>query len=387
MANTCSEERISFLDHIRGIAILLVLAFHALEPAFGMNTVPFQGWWRDFGSVPKSILPLLPLSFGWAGVAIFFVVSGFCVHLSHQRSKHKELKVFFIRRIFRIVPPYTLALCLFAFVVPLSRLHGEHAENVRQFVSHLFLVHNFHEDLAYGINGPFWSIATEFQLYLLYPLLLVAVRRWGWNGALWVTAAIEIGLRTVDLFPQFPGNPVLLRAHPIFYWFSWSIGAKLADDWLHGRPLFLQSVPVWLFPSLMAVSLFFKPLFTYCFLFIALSTARWMVAWMSPSSAAPARPRPGSELLRLIGVISFSIYLLHQPFLHLVPDGLRMIFPRHYFHPMFIYAISLGVGAAVCVASWFFYRWVELPSIAAGKWLVGKIARPASPPLVTSPTP
>ena len=67
MTNAPSEDRISFLDHIRGIAIVIVLAFHALDPAFGVNHLVWAGWWRDFGHVPKSFLPLLPISFGWAG--------------------------------------------------------------------------------------------------------------------------------------------------------------------------------------------------------------------------------------------------------------------------------------------------------------------------------
>ena len=51
-------------------------------------------------------------------------------------------------------------------------------------LSHLFLVHNFNPDWYYGINGAFWSIAVESQLYVLYPVLVALASRRGWPLAL-----------------------------------------------------------------------------------------------------------------------------------------------------------------------------------------------------------
>ena len=381
MTNTNPEDRITFLDHIRGIAILLVVAHHSLEPSFGTNYFTWLGWLPDFSHLPRSFFPLLPFAFGWSGVAIFFVVSGFCIHLSHERAKNKALKFFFIRRLFRIYPPYLLALCLFAFVVPHAKLSGSPAENARQFISHLFMVFNFRSDLVFGINGSFWSIATEFQLYLLYPVLLALVRRWGWKGALWLAAGFEIPLRTAYFLGDLHcAGPYFFFASPLFYWFSWAIGAKLADDWLKGRPLFLQNVPMWVFPTATLVSLFVKPLCMYSFLFFALSTTRLIAAWIVQPADFISQPRFGSDLLRKIGIISFSLYLLHQPFLFFVPDALHSLFPKVYFHPLKIFAITFGgVGGAMCLVSWVFYRFVELPSIDVGKWIVKKLAPPAAP--------
>ncbi|MCI0658269.1 MAG: acyltransferase family protein, partial [Acidobacteria bacterium] len=106
LLNPRPEEHITFLDTLRGIAIALVFAFHSLGPSFGVDHLAWSGWLRDFSSVRRSFLALLPASLGWSGVAIFFVVSGFCIHLSHERSRRKGFKVFFIRRFFRIYPPY-----------------------------------------------------------------------------------------------------------------------------------------------------------------------------------------------------------------------------------------------------------------------------------------
>ena len=170
-----SDDHLSFLDHIRGLAIILVFGFHALHPAFGRSDLPWDGWFRDF-NVPRLFLVLLPVSSGSIGVAIFFVVSGFCIHLSHERSKQKDLRTFFVRRFFRIYPPYFLALAFFALVFPRSRLRLDSPSDFANLGSHALLIHNFFKPWAVGINGSFWSLAVEAQLYLLYPLLLVLVR-------------------------------------------------------------------------------------------------------------------------------------------------------------------------------------------------------------------
>jgi peptidoglycan/LPS O-acetylase OafA/YrhL len=53
---------------------------------------------------------------GWVGVPIFFTVSGFCIHLSYQRSRENGFKRFFTRRFFRIYPPYLLAVLFFGLI-------------------------------------------------------------------------------------------------------------------------------------------------------------------------------------------------------------------------------------------------------------------------------
>src|SRR5579863_4992242 len=98
------NRRIDFIDDVRGIAILSVFLFHAVAAAYGYSMLSWNGWFRNF-DVPKSFLALLPLNIGWIGVPIFFVVSGFCIHVSFQQQGC-EWRSFFIRRFFRIYPAY-----------------------------------------------------------------------------------------------------------------------------------------------------------------------------------------------------------------------------------------------------------------------------------------
>lgn len=376
-----SADHLSFLDRLRGIAILLVLTTHALQPAFGRKGLEWAGWWRDFGQVPKSFLPMLPLTFGWIGVAMFFVVSGFCIHLSHRRSREAGFKVFFIRRFFRIYPPYLLALLFFALVFPATRFDGV-AGNVWQGVTHLLLLHNFSQDWIVGINGSFWSIAPEFQLYVLYPVLMGVALKWGWKGALWLAALVEIPMRVaVGLSGSEHCTASVL---PLFFWLSWGIGAKIADDWLEKRPIFLMSVPAWGFPAATLVSLFFKPLFVFGFLFAALATARWIAALLSAPAEPGVRPSLAGDVVRRIGVVSYSVYLINEPLLNVIPDVLRWAFPHVYFHPLKIYAIALGWCGAICLVAGLLYRWVELPSIAWGKRIAKRLARSGEPSLAAT---
>src|SRR3954468_23573177 len=158
-----TRQHVPFLDSLRAIAILSVFCFHLLDVGFGGDQLPWGVWFRDF-SLSKEFLFLLPLTFGWAGVAIFFVVSGFCIHLSYLRHASDDWRAFFVRRFFRIYPPYFVALIVFAVLFPLSRLPFDTAFDWIQLASHVLLVHNFDEDTFLGINGAFWTIAIEVQL-------------------------------------------------------------------------------------------------------------------------------------------------------------------------------------------------------------------------------
>lgn len=85
---TKPKHYVPALDAIRGVAILGVFLFHALGMAFGFDQLPWKGFYRDFDTW-RTFLPLYPLTYGSAGVSVFFVVSGFCIHLSFATSSNQ----------------------------------------------------------------------------------------------------------------------------------------------------------------------------------------------------------------------------------------------------------------------------------------------------------
>jgi len=371
-----TEEHLGLIDYVRTVAILLVLGFHLLIESFGHRELMEARLNFTDGNLSHLFLALMPFSYGFIGVSIFFFVSGFCIHLSHARSKRQEYKVFFVRRFFRIYPPYFLALCFFAFAFPYTKLQSFSPINIAQVVSHVLLVHNLDPRSFYGINGAFWSIGVEVQLYAIYPLLLLLVRRLGWNKALFITAAIEMSIRGAS------GLPSWISCSPFCAWFSWSIGAKLADDYLNGRPLILAKCPLWLWPLLSVVTYFHQPLFAYNFPCVALSTATFVAYFMSRPAVRTPLPRMVSNALRQIGVISYSVYLLHGPLLAFLPHKIRAAFPAHQFSPLEIgFCLLFFCGFILCISQ-LFYRFVELPGIALGKWVLKRMQpKPAQQPL------
>ena len=79
------------LDMLRGLAVCMVFAVHALDYA-GLTRLTWYGYFRIFdGSASAVDALLLPLKFGAAGVSIFFAVSGFCIHYFYRDLKSIDL--------------------------------------------------------------------------------------------------------------------------------------------------------------------------------------------------------------------------------------------------------------------------------------------------------
>ena len=366
---TARSGHLNGLDGLRGLAILAVYVFHGLWPSFGTDAPAWGGWHRA-APLPWRDLILLPAELGWAGVAVFFVVSGFCIHLTHQRSGERGFGGFFLRRFFRIYPPYLVAVLFFALVFAGTRLDLHVRHNLDQLVSHLLLIHNYlGPGFLYGINPALWSIGVEVQLYLLYPALLWLVGKIGWTGALRLIAGIEITLR-LAFGCYAPGDParLWLLGDPFLYWFSWALGAWLCERWRRGEDLPLATTPISLWAGLAVVSYFFSFTYGFGFLLWALATTALLARLLNGDLAAPFLT---GVTLRRIGIISYSIYLLHQPLLNLVGTSV--------FRGWTAFGLCLVALPALLFLSWLFYCLVERPSIAVGKWIERRITRSTVP--------
>jgi peptidoglycan/LPS O-acetylase OafA/YrhL len=149
------KPRFHGLDHLRALAIILVFLFH--YQYFGHPA------WESKIAV-----------FGWTGVDLFFVLSGFLIarelftEIAEQQSI--SLKRFFIKRFFRIIPPYLLILILYGSFSILRE--GGQMSPVWRFLT--FTV-NFNLDRNhYQVFTHAWSLCIEEQFYLLLPACLLA---------------------------------------------------------------------------------------------------------------------------------------------------------------------------------------------------------------------
>ncbi|MEO8205256.1 MAG: acyltransferase [Chthoniobacterales bacterium] len=368
---------IDFLDHLRGVAVLMVFLYHALGQAFKMSQLPWLGWFHDF-HVPPEIFLFFPVMVGWCGVAVFFALSGFCIHLSYERSRTKNMGVFYVRRFFRIYPPYLICLLIFSFVYPWRGIDFQSPDGSLNFFSHLFLLHNLDHRVFYGINVAFWSIAVEFQLYLIYPILLWLVRRCGWISSLVFLGVIELGLRLAEGYWNLKYNadlPYFILGSPFYFWFSWAIGAWLANAYVKGKPLPFVRIPVRFWIGVTLVTVMIHPLLPLAFPVMALATVAFIARQLT-------RPKslilPGLSHLRFAGGVSYSLYLLHVPLLHVTMRGIEKTLPALTSHPTLLFAIYALEWFPILGVSWLFFRWIEKPSIDAGKWILKQVPRPAA---------
>ena len=174
------SRRIHQLDGLRGAAIAIVLIYHYLN--FAVD-----------GGAPRFLRFLLrPVSLGWSGVDLFFVLSGFLIGgiLLDARESSNYFRVFYRRRICRIFPLY------FAFLVTvLIAGHFAHAPLEAMFKPKIpwLALATFSQNfwMAMHVNfgaiavAPTWSLAVEEQFYLTLPAVIYFVRG---RRLMWVLA-------------------------------------------------------------------------------------------------------------------------------------------------------------------------------------------------------
>jgi peptidoglycan/LPS O-acetylase OafA/YrhL len=362
-----TKTHFQFLDYIRGIAILAVFLYHCLGAAFGRDQLPWGNWFRDFSN-SGSFLALLPATFGWAGVSIFFVVSGFCIHLSFLRGSPGDWREFYVKRFFRIYPPYLLALIVFAVAFPTTRLSFSSLTDWAQIGSHLLLLHNFDQRSFFGINPSFWSIAVEAQLYFIYPALLALVNSIGWRYTLIFLGSLEILMRGsagIISVLSVSEAPRWFTDSPVFYWYSWSIGAALADAYAIGRPLPFSSLSAPVLFLLAIGTSFFKPLAPFSFLLFALLTATVIAKLAERGQSLPINKSLLGHL-HVVGLCSYSFYLLHQPVIATIPLVLHKLWSAPI-HPLVVFISCVCAYPLILTLSWLYYRHCELNGMAFGK--------------------
>lgn len=348
------------LDGMRGVCIAAVVLFH------GCAQAGLVGWVRG----------------GFIGVSVFFTLSGFLITSlllrQYSAAGNIQLSQFWARRIRRLWPAaFVVVSAVIAFSVS-----GTLAAQSSDTIAASWNVTNWHViasgeskllQTIVGPLGPTWSLAVEEQFYVVLALLLVAVlplRR----STTWLTAAALLGVvipvvlsnLTTDWQPSLEFNTVL-RMPELFVgvllalWHRssrWQLTNTLVGDGLAGGGLvtlvglFLLAdySPPWLLRGGYTV--------------VALVTALTIVGLLRHGRVATAL---SGKPLRTLGVVSYSLYLVHWPVMSVLTRG------RTGLHGTPLLAVLLAVSVSI---AWALHVWVErpvrrldaapLPTIAAG---------------------
>ena len=383
-----------FVDDARGLAAIFVFIRHAqvflppqldhaLDHPWEFVSDVFSGK-VDWPTIIAFIVNY-PGRFCWLALPIFFVVSGFCIHLSYAQSSPPRLKKFFIRRFFRIYPAYLFALLIFATVFPESRLPFTKLTHWAMLGAHIFNFHNLFETSIYAVNASYWTIGVEVQMYLLFPLLLLFARRFSYGRLLFALLLVEVSLHCFSAFywygpDRFP--PAWLRASPFFFCFSWTLGAATADAFLSGKPLpFLKIHPlVWVVPGILISQ---YPAHEFGFTFFSLAIVS--VIWRCLTQASVEEPKSYlGRFLRRTGVYSYSIYLIHGPILIFLMSLVEAWFPGIRTDPFLVLGAALSCWLVIFPLGALMYRWVEKPGMALGKRVLRSGSKPETSQLTTA---
>ena len=371
---THSRPTLAHLDALTGVralAALWVFFYHAWL-AGGAKPVAIEvaGLRADF--TPW-------FAFGWLGLDIFFILSGFLLTrqewIRHERDAKKHTGepgtgfaafygTFLRKRILRVYPAYygclTLLMALAATGLYL-RLPGR-----LELALHLTMMHNAVEKYIATMNGVFWTLPFEWQFYLIFPFLFVLLVRAG----PWVLAAIALTLMLISkwiVIATFDGFmqtqlPVRLDAF-VFGMCAGHFAARTPLDRRYATIAFYAGMAV-----LFSTPLLFSDLPTGNHYYTLKGFLRppWIqlgVILMLLGLTGERHPGVaifGNKVSVFLGLISYSIYLLHVPVMEM------FIIHRPKLGPLATlpYGLPLLLAVAlplVLLASYLSYIWIERP--------------------------
>lgn len=354
-----SLKHIDSLDGVRGIAIILVLIFHLLasNPQTGSRIVNFIVGFRGMG---------------WAGVDLFFCLSGFLItgilfdtlHTGHY------FRNFYARRFLRIFPLY-YGVLLVLFIV----FHPIHFDQGRQFL----LLFTYLQNTPLWLHGSqsavaqpadhLWSLAVEEQFYLVWPVLIFLIR--DRRKLLWTAATLALIAPVTRFFLLAHGASfqatykwTICRADSLLAgaWLALIIRGKLRDTVLrYATPVFvvaliLCGIIAWRTGNFQwGINYSIN---SYGYSIVAIACTSLIAMSLRPASFTARAMRAKS--LRFFGKYSYGIYVYHQMVFALVAWLIRGYLQSHI-HSKALYHIAemvcvLLITMPLAVFSYHFYE-------------------------------
>lgn len=353
------SRNLAYIDRLRGIAILLVMAMHYLQ-VFASPVL------RNWGEI------------GQTGVQMFFVASAFtlCLSSDNRRDEPHRLRAYAIRRYFRIAPIYYCGIVFYAWMF----IHdGEGAPyTVKNILANVLLVNGLVPAANNNVVPGGWTIGTEVLFYVAFPLLYPAIERawtrWGnralvaaWLASLLVALVWQGGFRVLH-GSWLPNNSfaygAVVNQLPVFvagiawYLAAWR-GGGMAPRL--GRDSALAAVLFGLCAAILGLDL--APLFGLIPSLAALGTVLLGNLLRSGSGEA--------SWLGALGKVSYSLYIIHfalvwRPSAWLLQAVAHVPYAQAaLLVPLYLAEVALLYGAARIM-----WRFVEQPANRLGQRVI-----------------
>ena len=347
MIGVKNDSRIAFLDGLRGVAILLVVLFHAY--ANRTDLVPFGDTFANF--------PVF--AYGWLGVQLFFIISGFVIFMTLEKCH--SFQEFILRRWLRLFPAMLICSIVILATAPFLPERPTGAVFYHDLLPGLTFIDpswwtkllGFHIE---SIEGPFWSLYVEVKFYVIFGTLYFVA---GWRKAIMaligffcLSTIVLVLNKTAPTLDIHLISKILGLTDARYYgWFA--AGALYYKYFREQRKtMLIYAVIVGFISALVEVDwhprysgLGWQPTFFAIFvvlLFTLTITNRRIQALLT---------RPG---LLFIGFISYPLYLLHDNMM------VAMIIKMGYLIPL-VYGILIPMLpiAMVIGISWFVASYIE----------------------------
>jgi peptidoglycan/LPS O-acetylase OafA/YrhL len=370
-----AAARLDFIDAFRGLACLWVVLLHFQHGFLGAPDLQDANFLSAF---------IDTATMGYLGVNLFLVLSGFCLFYplarkQPDRSWKIEPREFMRRRVRRILPPYYAALVLALLVVlTVSRASRDGRWPLpTDALVHVLMAHNLFPATADSLNYVFWSLALEMQLYLVFPLLLWFGRLGGMRQVLAIALAVSLAwqLLMTTVIGDAVGGGVGYVAYNALPGRMLEFAAGMAAAlwvahprrgqhlWAAGGLCLALPVAVWLSLLVGGDNPALAPFWPW-------QNYAWVVVFFSAILlAAHVTRAPGAwdaaiAPVARIGVISYSVYLVHVPALGVFA---RLVAGREFEPGTLVVLFFVAALPVVLAAGFAFFLLFERPFLHASK--------------------
>ncbi|CAM5445807.1 acyltransferase family protein [Streptomyces abikoensis] len=328
-----AAPRLYVLDGLRIVAALMVVFFHY---------VALRGGW---GEDPERVFPNLWkfAQYGWTGVEVFFLISGFVICMS---TWGRSLGDFFVSRVTRVYPAYWVAIFLTAAVVSLWPQVRQINGGFEGVLTNLTMLQSGLG--VWDVDGVYWTLFIELKFYVMFAVVVatgVTYRKCVLFCAVWTVvalASVQADIKVLDQWAMPLYQPYFVAGIAFYLMYRyrptallWGITAmslllaehhitkRVADNTTHNIPAWPARVIVFVAFVLMAL--------IACGVF---NRIQWR--WLSTA-----------------GALTYPLYLLHQYIGMTVIYGLRDRVPRHL--------LVAGLVLVMLCAAWLMHKFVEKP--------------------------